>query len=73
MSPKEAPQNAHVIATREHLPLARMAEIEAGAANAVEWFAASILRFFEAEQPVTAEAISSAQFRRYVAWMRFNR
>lgn len=72
MSPREAAQNAHVIATREQLPLARMAEIEAGAANAVDWFAANILRFFETEI-ATAEAISSAQFRRYVAWMRFTR
>jgi hypothetical protein len=73
MSPREAAKNAHVIAKREHLPLARVAEIEVGAANAVDWFAANILRFFEPEQPVTAEAISSAQFRRYVAWMRFSR
>ena len=62
MSPKEAAQNAHLIATREDLPFARMAEIEAGAANAVDWFASNIQRFFEPEQAVTAEAISSAQF-----------
>jgi hypothetical protein len=48
MSPLEAAQTAHQIATREGLPLARIAELEVGAAGAVMWFAANILRFFEA-------------------------
>ncbi|MBS0273397.1 MAG: hypothetical protein JSR55_03135 [Proteobacteria bacterium] len=73
MSPLEAAQTAHQIATREHLPLARIAELEAGAAGAVTWFAANILRFFEAEAAAVADSLTSAQFRRYIAWMRFNR
>jgi hypothetical protein len=73
MSPLEAAQAAHLIATREHLPLARIAELEAGAAGAVTWFAASILRFFEAEAAAVAESLTSAQFRRYIAWMRLGR
>ncbi|HEY7976802.1 MAG TPA: hypothetical protein VID67_01300 [Rhizomicrobium sp.] len=72
MSPQEAGHTAHLIATREHLPLARIAEIEAGAAGAVEWFAANILRFFEAEAAAIS-SITNAQFRRYIAWMRFSR
>lgn len=73
MSPLEAAQAAHLIATREHLPLARIAELEAGAAGAVTWFAASILRFFEAEAAAVADSLTNAQFRRYIAWMRFSR
>ena len=73
MSPVEAAQTAHIIATREHLPLARIAELEAGAAGAVAWFTASIIRFFESEAAAVANSITKTQFRRYVAWMRFNR
>ncbi|HSM95395.1 MAG TPA: hypothetical protein VLT91_05080 [Rhizomicrobium sp.] len=73
MSPLEAAQTAHLIATREHLPLARMAELEAGAAGAVAWFAASIMRFFESEAAAVADRLTHAQFRRYIAWMRFTR
>ena len=72
MSPQEAGYAAHLIATRESLPLARMAEIEAGAAGAVEWFAANILRFFDTEMAAIG-SITNAQFRRYIAWMRFSR
>ena len=72
MSPLEAAQTAHLIATREHLPLARIAELEAGAAGAVSWFTASILRFFDTEAVAAANTITKTQFRRYIAWMRFN-
>ncbi|HEY2034287.1 MAG TPA: hypothetical protein VGH02_11430 [Rhizomicrobium sp.] len=71
MSPQEAGYAAHLIATRERLPLARMAEIEAGAAGAVEWFAANILRFFEAEMAAIG-SVTTKQLRRYIAWMRFS-
>ena len=73
MSPLEAAQTAHHIATREGLPLARIAELEAGATGAVTWFAARIMRFFESEAAAVADSLTSAQFRRYIAWMRFNR
>jgi hypothetical protein len=73
MSPLEAAQTAHHIATREGLPLARIAELEVGATGAIGWFAANILRFFEAEAAAVADSITNAQFRRYIAWMRFSR
>jgi hypothetical protein len=73
MSPLEAAQTAHQIATREGLPLARIAELEVGAAGAVTWFAANIMRFFEAEAAAVVDTLTNAQFRRYIAWMRFNR
>jgi hypothetical protein len=72
MSPLEAAQTAHLIATRECLPLARIAELEAGAAGAVTWFAANILHFFESEAAAVADSITNTQFRRYIAWMRFS-
>lgn len=71
MSPQEAGYAAHLIATREHLPLARIAEIEAGAAGAVGWFVAHLQNFFEAEAAAIG-SITKAQLRRYIAWMRFN-
>ena len=70
---QEAALNAHTIANREGLAFARIAELEAGAAGAVGWFVASIMRFFDTEPMPAADTISKAQYRRYVAWMRVSR
>lgn len=70
MSPQEAAQTALAIAKKEKLPLAVIAKYESGAANAVEWFARNIRRFFLPESENGVESISDSQLRRYVAWMR---
>jgi len=75
MTPQQAAMSAFTIARRERLPMARMAEVEAGVAGAADWFAANLTRFFagNAAAPYPSNTISNAQLRRYIAWMRGSR
>jgi len=71
MTPQQAAMSAFTIAKRERLPMARIAEVEAGD-GAADWFAANLTRFFSgnAPAPYPSNTISNAQLRRYIAWMR---